>query len=62
MCRRPNDLLENLGKGGIILLGVVWKIHAVILVKRARTITEGMVGEEQGTFRVDKGCIDQILH
>ena len=37
---------------GISLLSVVGKIYAGILVERARRVTEGLIGEEQGIVLV----------
>ena len=46
---------------GISLLSVVGKIHAGILVDRVRRLlTESLIVDEQGGFRVGRGCVDQI--
>ena len=58
------------GKGEIIkcknyraitLLSVVCKIHADILVDRVRSVTGGLVDDEQGDFRAGRGYLDQIF-
>ena len=47
---------------GISLLSVVGKIHAGILVDRVRRLlTESLIVDEQGGFRVGRGCVDQIF-
>ena len=40
---------------GISLLCVVGKIYAGILVDRVRKVTEGLIDDEQGGFRVGRG-------
>ena len=46
---------------GISLLSVVGKVYAGILVDRVRRVTEDLIGEEHGTFRSGRGCVDQIF-
>ena len=46
---------------GISLLSVVGKIYAGILVDRVRRMTGGLIDDEQGGFRVGRGCVDQIF-
>ena len=43
---------------GISLLSGIGKIHAGILVDRA---SGGLIDDEQGVFRVGRGCVDQIF-
>ena len=45
----------------ISLLSVVGKTYAGILVDRVHRGTEGLIYDEQGCIRSDKGCVDQIL-
>ena len=45
---------------GISLLSVVEKIYAGILVNKVHKATEGLINNQQGDFRVRKGCVDQI--
>ena len=40
---------------GISLLSVAGKIYEKILVDRLRRMTEGFIGDEQGSFRLWKG-------
>ena len=42
----------------ISLLSVVGKIYAGILVGR---VTEGLIDDDQGSFRAGRGCVDQIF-
>ena len=44
---------------GISLLSVVGKIYARILVDRVRKMTECLIEDEQGRFKVRR-CVDQI--
>ena len=46
---------------GISLLCVVRKIYVGILVYRVHRVTGGLIDDEQGDFRVGRGCIDQIF-
>ncbi len=46
---------------GISLLSVPGKIYGRILNERMMKITDKSVGDEQGGFWKDKGCIDQIF-
>ena len=46
---------------GINLLSMVQNIYAGILVDRVRKVTEGLIDDEQGTFRERMGCVDQIF-
>ena len=43
------------------LLSVVGKIYAGILVDRVHRVTEGLIEDEQGSFRSGMVCVDQIL-
>ena len=46
---------------GISLLSVVGKIYADILVDRVRSVTGGLIDDEQGGFRAGRGYVDQIF-
>ena len=46
---------------GISLLSVVGNKCAGILADRVRKVNEGLIDEEQGDFRVGRGCLDQIF-
>ena len=46
---------------GIRLLSGVSKIYADILVDRVRSVTRGLIYDEQGGFRVGRGYVDQIF-
>ena len=37
------------------------KIYAGTLVERVRKVTEGLIDDEQGGFRQERGCVDQIF-
>ena len=43
------------------MISLVGKIYADILVDRARSVTGVLIGNEQGGFRVGKGCVEQIF-
>ena len=72
----PNDWVRAIivpiykGKGdksdcknyrGISLLSIPGKVYGRVLIERVRSMTEGMVGEEQGGFRSGRGCVDQVF-
>ena len=40
---------------------MVGKIYARVLVHRVHTVTGGLIEDEQGGFRVGRGCVDQIF-
>ncbi len=46
---------------GISLLSVPGKIYGRILNERMMKVTDKSVGDEQGGFRKDRGCVDQIF-
>ena len=46
---------------GIRLLSVVGKIYARVVCDRLRLITDAVLMDEQGGFRVRRGCVDQIF-
>ena len=46
---------------GISLLSVVSNIYAGILVERVRSVTWGLIDDEQGFFRPGRGYVDQIF-
>ena len=46
---------------GISLLSVFGKLYARILVDRVCRLTGGLIEDEQGTFRVGRGCVNQIF-
>ena len=46
---------------GISLLSIPGKVYASVSEKRMRTITEGIVLEEQGAFRKGRSCVDQLF-
>ena len=46
---------------GISLLSMVGKIYMGILVDRVRTVTGDLVDNEQGSFRVWRGCVGQMF-
>ena len=46
---------------GISLLRVVGKIYARVVCDRLRLITDAVLMDEQGGFRVRRGCVDQIF-
>ena len=45
---------------GISLLSMVGKIYLWILVDRICRVTESLIDDEQGCFRAESGCVDQI--
>ena len=46
---------------GISLLSVVGKTYADILVDRVRSVTGGLIDDEQEGFRAGRGFVDQIF-
>ena len=46
---------------GISLSREVGKIYAGILVHRVCKVTEGLIYDEQGGFRAERGCVNQIF-
>ena len=72
----PNDWIRAIivplykGKGdrsdcknyrGISLLSIPGKVYGRIVIERIRSLTEGMIGEEQCGFRSGRGCVDQVF-
>ena len=43
------------------MLIVVGKIYAGVLVDRVPKVTVGLIDDEQGGFREERGCVDQIF-
>ena len=43
------------------MLSVVGKIYAGILVDGVRRVTGGLIDDEQGGFRAERECVDQIF-
>ena len=43
------------------MLSVVGKIYAGILIDRVRRVTWGLIDDEQGGFRVRRGCVGRIF-
>ena len=46
---------------GISLLSIPGKVYGRVLIEKVRSITEGLIGEEQCGFRRGRGCVDQIF-
>ena len=46
---------------GIALLSMVKKLYGGILVDRVHRMTGVLVDDNQGAFRVRRGCLDQIF-
>ncbi len=46
---------------GIRLFSIPGKVYGRILTERLMEATEGKVSEEQGGFRKERGCVDQIF-
>ena len=46
---------------GISLLSLVGKMHADVLVDRVRSVTGGLIDDEQGGFRAGRGRLYQIF-
>src|SRR5215469_17850065 len=46
---------------GISMMSVVGKLYRRVVIDRVKNITESLVGEEQGGFRKDRGCVDQVF-
>ena len=46
---------------GICLLSISGKVYAKILDQRVRDSTEGKILEEQGAFREERSCTDQLF-
>ena len=43
------------------MLNVVGKIYVVILVDRVCSVTQGLIDDEQGGFRVGRGYLNHIF-
>ena len=43
------------------MLSVGGKIYAGILVDRVCKVTECLIDDEQGGFKTERGCVDQIF-
>ena len=46
---------------GISLLSEVGKIYTGILLDRVHKVTKDLIDDEQGGFKVGRGCVDQIF-
>ena len=46
---------------GISLLSIPGKVYGRIIIQRIIKVTEGLIGEEQCSFRQGRGCIDQVF-
>ena len=46
---------------GVSLLSITGKVYGRILIDRIRSLTEGMIGEEQCGFRSGRVCVDQVF-
>ena len=72
----PNDWMRTVivliykGKGdrrkcknyrGVSLLSIPGKVYGRILIGKVRSLTEGLIGEEQCGFRSGRGCINQVF-
>ena len=53
--------LECKNYRGISLLSIPGKMYGRIIIQRIISETEGLIGEEQGSFRHGRGCVDQIF-
>src|SRR5215469_5830357 len=45
----------------ISMMSVVGKLYGRVVIDRVKNITKGLVGEEQGGFRKDRRCVDQMF-
>ena len=59
--KSKGERIECKNYRGISLVSVVGKISAGILVDRVCIVTGSLIDDEQGGFRVVKGCVDQIF-
>ena len=50
--------LPNVSDNFVLVLG---KIYARVVCDRLRLITDAVLMDEQGGFRVRRGCVDQIF-
>ena len=55
------EMIKCKNYGGISLLSVVSKIYADILVERVRSVTGGLIDDEQGGFRAGREYVGQIF-
>ena len=46
---------------GVTLLNVGGKIYVGILIDKVHRLTEGLIDDEQGGFRVGRGCVGRIF-
>ena len=52
---------ESKNYRGISLLSMVGKIYAGIFVDRVHRMNKSFIDNEQGSFSVERGCLDQIF-
>ena len=46
---------------GISLLSIAGKVYGKIIIERVQQITKMRIREEQGAFKKERGCVDQIF-
>ena len=42
-------------------MSIPGKVYGKILIEKVRSLTEGLIGEEQCKFRSGRGCVDQVF-
>ena len=59
--KAKGEIIKCKNYRGISLLSVVAKIYEDILVERVRSVTGGMIDDEEGSFRAERGYVDQMF-
>ena len=55
------EMIKYKNYKGSSLLSRVSKIYRDILIDKVRSVTGGLIDDEQGGFRVGRGYVDQIF-
>ena len=55
------DRLECKNYRAISLLSIPGKVYGTVLIERVSELTEGLIGEEQCGFRLERECVDQVF-
>ena len=58
---RKGDKMKCKNYMDISLLSIPGKVYGKVLIEKVREMTEGLIGEEQCCFRMERGCIDQVF-
>ena len=59
--KSKGNMTECKNYRGISLLSVAGKIYTGILVDRVSRVTKGLIDDEEGGYRSERGCVDLIF-